>query len=217
MTYRKNWRHKMNRRTGKELAAIICVTVVLAGILSITCGGINAPSEPAPSITTVDELILGSQAISGWERILNSWNPSDTLFRFDQSTINVIVDGGNVSYCNSCNGSDSPMKNGVHYSMIDSQKTTSVDIFTIDYGRVSAATAELNSRTNYLLSSYPTKTKLPSFAESVVLAGAKSGGMMVIGHFAQYYFELTFVGYSSSTDAAADANSFMTLFQSKVK
>jgi hypothetical protein len=101
--------------------------------------------------------------------------------------------------------------------MVDSQKTTKVDILTIDYGSISGATTEFNSRTNYVLSSYPTKTILPSFAESVVLAGAKSGGIMAIGHFAHYYFELTFSKYSSSTDAADDANSFMTLFQSKVK
>jgi hypothetical protein len=205
----------MKQKSLKSLFIALFGTACFLGLTFSLCGP-NGPSEPALSITTLDELILGSQAISGWERILNSWNPSDTLFRFDQSTINVIVDGGNVSYCNSCNGSDSPMKNGVHYSMVDSQKSTSVDIFTIDYGRVSAATTEVNFRKNYLLSSYPAKTKLPSFAESVVLAGAKSGGMMAIGHFAQYYFELTFSGYGSS-DATADANSFMTLFQSKVK
>jgi hypothetical protein len=179
--------------------------------------GPTGPSERAPSITTLDELILGSQAISGWERIINSWNPSDTLFSFDQSTMNLLVDGGNVSYCKSCNGTDSPMKNGVHYSMKDSLKHTSIDIFTIDYGTVSGATAEFNSRKNFVLSSSTSKIPLSSFTESVVLVGELSGGAMAIGHFAQYYFELTFSGYDPGSAAGVDASAFLTLFQSKVK
>jgi hypothetical protein len=202
----------MKLRSLKSLFIALFGAGCFLGLNFSLCG----PTSPSKA-TMLDDLILGSQAISGWERILTSWDPLDTLIRFDQLTINVVVDGGNGSYCNSCNGSDSPMKNGVHYSMVDSQKTTKVDILTIDYGSISGATTEFNSRTNYVLSSYPTKTILPSFAESVVLAGAKSGGIMAIGHFAHYYFELTFSKYSSSTDAADDANSFMTLFQSKVK
>jgi hypothetical protein len=206
----------MKLRSLKSLFLALFGTVCFLGLNFALCGP-TGPSEPAPSTTTLDELILQSQAVSGWTRIVDSWKPSDTLYRFDQSTMNNLVDGGNVSYCNSCNGKDSPMKNGVHYSMKDSLKQTSIDIFTIDYGTVSGATAEFNSRTGNGSLNGKTKISLPSFSESEILVEELSGGAMAFGHFAQYYFELVFDGYNPSSTAGPDASAFMTLFKSRVK
>ena len=175
-----------------------------------TCNSSNSPVTPTPDAFADFE--VPNQQISGWSM---DTVPANRVGHFTQLTLNNFCDGGNKSYCGDCAGS-SGLKAGVHYVMVDTAKQASAEIYVMDYGTADSAKAEFDNRSTDQLA-YSTKDTIGSFPNTVAVGAEHSGGIKAMAFFGKYYFEMTFLGYDPSASSDADANLFLTFFQSKVK
>jgi hypothetical protein len=170
------------------------------------------PTEPAATPDPFADFIFSSQQVKDWTP---SSEPADSLFRFVDTTLMYLINGGKYSYCGECDGT-SALKAGVYYVLVNGVKETMVKVFVMDYGMVDSAKAQFDTRRTMLLG-FSTKVVIPSYAESTAIGAEFSGGITALASFDRYYFEMVFSGYDSSVEAAADASLFLSSFQSKVK
>jgi hypothetical protein len=202
----------MNRRVGKVLAAFVCGTVVLAGILFITCGP-TSPSSSGPTVSTtpLNDLIVIDQ-IAGWG-IDTSVN--NTAMPFTDSTSGPnFVDGGNSDYCGLCNGTG-PLKNGIGTYFMALQNNHKIRSFVLDYGTAAAAKKKFDA---WVANNSTSKSEaIGSFPNTTAIGFDFGGGMSVFAHFINFFVELRFNNYDSSSLAIPDASAFLNYYNSKIK
>jgi hypothetical protein len=68
----------MKRGSGKILGIVVTGTVCVIGSVFFMCGNSTGTSDPAPSSTTLQQLVLESDAVTGWSRLYG-----DTLSAYD--------------------------------------------------------------------------------------------------------------------------------------
>lgn len=188
--------------------SIICAGVIVFLALIPSCG----PTNPTKS-NTLDDFVITNQ-ISGWTL------RGDSLTRFVDSTLHYTIDGGDISYCGSnCAGGNSNLKAGIVYNMDNAAKDASVQIFVMDYG--TAGNAKMQFDTITFIKIAPTsKVSIAPFSDADAVGSAFAYGMDAYCHSKRYYFELKALqgaAYDSTYKSVADASTFLTYFQSKVK
>jgi hypothetical protein len=166
-------------------------------------------------IPSLSDFVLTHHEMSGWDTLAGTNDLYDSIVYFNQFSLLELVDGGDYSYCGSCYG-DGPLRGGVHYNLHNAAKQTKISIFVMNYGSTADALAEFSARSSSLLSANP-KAALPSFSESVAVGATFGAGIQAVAHFGPFFFEVQFSGYDPASGAVTDANSLLTIMQSKAK
>jgi hypothetical protein len=174
--------------------------VCYAGMCLFSCGPTN------PKTTDPFANFIITNQISGWAL-------KDSVRHFVETTLFDIVNGGNIGYCGDCTG-NSNLKAGIYSTLENTQNSTSVNIFVMDYKTTANAKTQYDSVVVSPRIFYIPQDTIPTYPVSVAV-GAGAGSIYALAHFGKYYFELQFVGYSVTSEAVADAKMFLDYFQPK--
>lgn len=178
--------------------------------MALTCG---SPTGPTVSqLTPVSALRVGNNVISGWvlDTVL-----LDTIANFNNTTAGQFADGGDADYCGVCNGTD-PLQGGLGTYFKNSQGRK-LEVFVLNYGTAPAAKTEFNFWVNQKTGAGSTPEAILPFSDTAVVAYYPGGGLHAYAHFDNYYIELQFNDYDSSSEAVPDANTFLTYYSSRIK
>jgi hypothetical protein len=198
----------MKLRSLKGLLLTLFGTACLLGLNFSLCG----PTSPTTH-TTIKDLIIKDNQITGW--ILDTvWN--DSAMPFTDATANDFVDGGKIDYCGSCNGTG-PLKTGIATYFINPQKNHKLRAFVLDYGTASGAKTEFDVWVNKNKASASTEETISPFSNTTAIGFDIGGGLNVFANFSNYYVELKFNNYDSSSLAVPDASTFLNYYNSKIK
>jgi hypothetical protein len=202
---------EMNLGTRKVLISIACGTLMVGGIFLVRCGNTNpADSGSRVSPTPLTDLVVSDQ-ITGW--VVDS-NYSDTAMPFTDATSNDRVDGGNIDYCGSCNGHDA-LKSGIATYFKNTQNNHKVEVFILDYGTAGAAKAEFNVWVGKK-AGLTTETIAP-YSTSTAIGFDVGGGLYAYANLVNFYVEMQFANYDSSSQVIPDASAFLSYYSSKIK
>ncbi len=189
--------------TGVAVGAFCC-----AGIIVLSCGGPTAPS--GSTTTPLTNLVVTSQ-VPGW--VLDSaWN--DSAMPFTDATATNFVDGGCIDYCGPCNGADA-LKNGIATYFKSTQGGHKMEAFVLDYGTSSAAKTEFNVWVSK--DSAVAKETIPPFATTTAIGYVAGGGMTVFANISNFFIQMQFTDYDSSSQAVPDAAAFLNYYKPKIK
>ena len=168
-------------------------------VFLFSCG----PTSPTKN-TPLNDLVISNQ--------INGWVADSAVGYFVDSTIANFVDGGSSTYCGTC--SKSTLKEGFQLLMSKSQSVDKLKMLIIDYGTSVNAKAEFDKKVQ--ASSWTTENALSPFAITDVFFTNNSDGVHANGHFNNFFIELVFSAYGSSSESEPDASTFINYFHSKI-
>jgi hypothetical protein len=203
----------MNVGSLKDFFKVIVGFVCFVGVMDLSCG----PTSPATPSTPLSDLMITDNQFTGWrtDTVLVEGVYYTGATPFVDSTIHDFVDGGSSDYCGTCNGHGN-MKAGIATYIKYPDSGYKLFGLVIDYGTASAANAEFKVWVNKKAPQTP--VSIPPFLITTAVAYEANGGAYVYAHFSNYFIEMQLSNYNGMTDlAVADANTFLTYFQSKIK
>jgi len=197
----------------KAFSGAIAGAICGVGVMALTCQG---PTSPVAKTTPVDSLIITNQ-MTGWVLDSSVSVSGAAMMPFTNSTANNDwVDGGCISYCGKCDGTDA-LKDGFGTYLKEplASATRKLEIFVLDYGSAAAADSEFNVWLNKNATS--TKETISPFSNTTAIGFDVGGGLNVFAHMSNIFIELQFSDYDSSSQAVPDASAFLTYYNSRIK
>jgi hypothetical protein len=182
----------------------LSVIISLGSICFLLCTS-KAPTEPAPSNTTVGQLEISDTAVSGWAKSTANGDtfctyPIDLFYNGPPGSI----DGGAVPY-------DSIGCKEIAYQTLTGPSPMISSSYAMDFVTIAKASAMFGYKK---FSQIPT-VAVPGFDISTAFAKSLTNGAMVYAHFNKFYIEITLLGDSAT--ALASAGEFLNVFKEKIK
>jgi len=193
----------MSARITKYIISGLVLSLTL-GLIIISCSSPNNSSNTTSA--SLDDLYNAAASINGWTE------GNEQRFNFTAENLHFKINGGDYSYIK-----DSTLKEGYFATLQNASTGAYLEYFVFDYNTQANAKKEFDYLVQKrIVDGGMTEVNIAGFNSSSVRAAEVGGGIQVYAYFNKYYFEMTFSGYNSTSDAANDAAIFLNKFKSKI-